>query len=92
MIWGCFSRKGVQEVQVGPLFWIKGNMDHFAYQKILDKPMLPYIKRNMSQDWIFQDNDPKHSFQYVKEYINKQKIKVLEWSSQSPDLNPIEHM
>lgn len=78
MVWGG----GVSRKKVGPLFRIEGNMDRFVYQEILDKQMLPYAKRNMSQSWIFQqDNDPKHSSRYVKEYFNRQKIKVLKWPS-----------
>ncbi len=42
--------------------------------------------------WIFQhDNEPKHTPKATKEWLKKH-IKVLEWSSQSPDLNPIENL
>lgn len=72
MVWGCFSSKGV-----GPLFRIEGNMDRFAYREILDTQMLPYAKRNMPRNWMFQqDNDSKHGSQYVKEYFKKENIKV----------------
>ncbi len=40
---------------------------------------------------LHQDNDPKHPASSVKEYIRAKKWKVLDCSSQSPDLNPIEH-
>lgn len=88
MVWGCFSRYGV-----GPLIRIEGNMDRFMYENILKMQMLPYAKENMPPEWYFQhDNDPKHKSSYVTEFMKREKVKVLEWPSQSADLNPIEHL
>ncbi len=47
----------------------------------------------MGRGWVFQhDNDPKHMAKATKEWLKKKHIKVLEWTSQSPDLNPIENL
>ncbi|CDQ63528.1 unnamed protein product [Oncorhynchus mykiss] len=47
----------------------------------------------MGRGWVFQhDNDPKHTARATKEWLRKKHLKVLEWPSPSPDLNPIENL
>ncbi|CAJ0944703.1 unnamed protein product [Ranitomeya imitator] len=69
-------------------------MNGAMYREILSANLLPSARAlKMKRGWVFQhDNDPKHTARATKEWLRKKHFKVLEWPSQSLDLNPIENL
>ena len=89
MVWGCMTSKGV-----GYLCKIEGIMDQHLYKTILEEDLNETMEFYGldPQEVIFQhDNDPKHTSKLAKAAIEELNLTVLEWPSQSPDFNPIEH-
>ena len=90
MIWGCFTSRGV-----GGYCKIDGIMNANLYQQILHEDLMGTIRAHdfTVKDIIFQhDGDPKHRANSTKQWLKRNKVTVLDWPPQSPDLNPIEHL
>ena len=69
-------------------------MDGAKHREILEGNLFQ-SSRHLRLVWRFtfqQDNDPKHTAKATLEWFKGKHVNVLEWPSQSPDLNPIENM
>ncbi len=87
LMWGCMSAAGV-----GELHFIDGIMNSQMYCSILKEKMLPSLHA-LGRRALFQhDNDPKHTSKATVGFLKKNRVKVIQWPSMSPDLNPIEHL
>ena len=84
--WGCFSAAGT-----GRLVRIEGKMNGAKYREILDENQLKSAQDlRLVQRFTFQqDNVTKHTAKTTQEWLRDKCLNVLEWPSQSPDLNPI---
>jgi transposase len=89
MVWGCFCYAGT-----GRLHRINGIMNAPKYRTILSTQLFPSARDLFGGSrWVFQqDNDPKHTSKLVERYLSRKRVNILEWPSQSLDLNPIEHL
>jgi transposase len=90
MVWGCIISQGA-----GYLCRIDGGLDAELYRDILAGEFVQTLEwYSLSKEQvIFQhDNDPKHTARITKEWLEENKVTVLKWPAQSPDLNPIENL
>ena len=85
MVWACFSTKGVEKISV-----MDGKMYAQKYKQILLENLMASVESlELPSDYIFkQDNDPKHTAKSTK-WLSENNGNVLQWLSQSADLNPI---
>ena len=89
MLWGCFAAGGT-----GALHKIDGIMRMENNVDILKQHLKKSVRKlKLGRKWVFQmDNDPKHTSKVVTKWLKDNKVKVLEWLSQSPDLNSTENV
>ncbi len=86
--WGAFSAKG----SIGLLLFT-GIMDGAFYREILNENLFDNANTVMGRRWIFQqDNDPKHKARETMDLLAQKCPRILEWPSNSSDLNPIENL
>ncbi|KAK3510447.1 hypothetical protein QTP70_006837 [Hemibagrus guttatus] len=86
MVSGGFAASGP-----GPLAIVEGTMNSQVYQDILKNNLkVTVCKLKLRRSWVMeQDNDSKHKSKST-ERLQRHKIHLLKWPSQSPDLNPVE--
>ena len=90
MLWGCMGWN-----VVGKLIEVQENMDKVQYCKILENGVeesFETLKMVDGERYFQQDNNPKHMSGLATQWLEDNNIQVIGWSSQSPDMNSIEHL
>ena len=90
MMWASFGN-----YQVGDLVRVQGILEKNLYHRILWRNAIPSGKTLIGPGFILQqDNDPKHTFQKCRQYVERKQaagvLQSMTWPPQLPDLSLIE--
>jgi transposase len=89
MVWGCIGYNGVGNLEI-----IDGIMDSIKYIRVLSTNLFKSARLlHLGADFVFQqDNAPCHTSRFTKKFFSENEVKLMDWPTQSPDLNPIENV
>ena len=78
----------------GRLVRIEAKINGEMYREIVDENLLQSAQdlRLGQRVTLQQDNDLQHTAKTMQEWLRDKSLNVLEWPSQSPDLNPIKYL
>ncbi|POM72289.1 Putative retroelement [Phytophthora palmivora] len=87
MVWAAFSSRGKSLVVLNG----RQNSDDYVYA--VSEYLILFAHLNYGIHYIYQqDNASIHVSKCTKAFFAEQDVKVLDWPSKSPDLNPIENL
>ena len=87
-VWAGISRRGATQIVI-----FSGIMTATRYVDILMAALLPFLSQVYPDGHKFQqDNDPKHTSRYAREWYADNNVNWWKTPAASPDLNPIENV
>lgn len=92
MFWGAFSQEyGRSDLVVmkGYEMTERGGVTAWSYVNVLKEHLPTVLGKSRT---FMQDNAPIHTAQIVKNWLQEEDIRLLDWPPYSPDLNPMENL
>ena len=80
MVWVGVSSRGITELAL--------KMKSSEYQTIVENFLLPKFQNG---DELVQDNAPIHASMSTRDWLKSNNVPLIQWPSNSPDLNSIEN-
>ena len=72
---------------------VDGWIDLAKYQGMMEDKILSVLRGKMGRSFILQqDNARAHTSFSTKDFFSREKVSLLDWPAQSPDINPIENV